>query len=165
MPTCPALTIRDAAAATILVADGDTLGLGGAYWSVTKLDGWWDSAPVKAVVTDAQPEGQQIGVVRRKPRAVVVELMAHSLDRQAALGVVCFDAADAIRAQLRYAVQVPFELEVDDGSTVVGPLHSGARIVRPILAKPVGAKFSMRVQLAWQTTDPFLYDASDQPYD
>lgn len=161
----------------MLLADGETED--GAYpgivWTVTKLLGWWETAPIRASVLDVQPIGQIVTGVRINARPIVLQVLAHSPDRMTPLGDLTIQAFEIAKAAFR-CLYVPFTLVVNDdpaaggASAYSGPLHASVKLAQPLRSEivamhPAGVKFAARVEASLIATDPYLYDTGDLPFD
>lgn len=105
-----------------LIADGATEDDDGILWSVTSIDGWYDSTQVRSATQEREPVGEVITVARENARAIVVNLDAF-LPAKQALGALAFTAIATAKRAGR-CVYVPELLTVTD------PLRATQALVR-----------------------------------
>lgn len=146
--TCPPIELGS------LVIDGSTLDANDILWTPTRLDGWWDSAPVRSSTQPAQPTGEYITGAAELGRALVLEVTASSPDPNAViLGDDCWTAIETMKAAAR-ALFIPTLLKVTD------PVFAGQAYVRRvgvIKQSMNGARHSMHFVVPLLAEDPRRY--------
>lgn len=141
-------------------ADGAELDSNGVVWTVERIDGWWDSAPVRVSRREVPPTGEITTAVRENGRALVVWLGASSGDPSTALGALCFTAMDSIDAF--WPSTHLFLMIVEDP---VLTLKARVRRVGQINKRILGDLAAVQVQIPLLAPDPYRYDLDDNPFD
>lgn len=145
-----------------LTADGLTPDGDGILWTVTQLDGWWDTTAVRIAASEVQPVGELITVARENARAIVLGLVASNpLPGIPLGGVLCMTAIDTLHAAIR-AVYVPKLMEVIDP---VNDYHALVKLVGPIKSAILGESVAVRFQVPLLAEDPLRYDALNVGHD
>lgn len=140
-------------------ADGVTPDGDGICWTVQRLDGWFDSAPVRVEQFEVQPVGEVVTLVRENARALALTLVAHAPPlgdlTTVALGALCFTAMDSIDPVFA-CVHVAESFAVTDASPLT--LYAAVRRVGPIQKRIVGELVAVRFLVPLLAEDPYLWD-------
>lgn len=153
-PVTPTSTCIGLSLGTGFLADGATGDLDGICYTVQAIDGWFDSPPLRSGTLEASDRGETVTVARELGRAVNVQLLAHTVDKQTPLGnVLCFTAIEAIKTAFR-AVFVPVVMDVIDPSGQERTMI--ARRVGPIKAEIIGVGTAVRFTIPMFGEDPTL---------
>jgi hypothetical protein len=162
MVTPPAVTLDS------LVIDAAPDGTGtddgtGVIWTLTLLQGWWDSADVRAALQEVQPFGEIITAARENSRAIVLEAVATLADagNRDPLGDLYWTAVETAKTAGRCVI-VPVTMSVVDPSNT---LTASVRRVQPIRTSMIGEVFALRVQWPLTAQDPSRYDGSAVAHD
>jgi hypothetical protein len=157
MTTTPRCTLNG------LLIDGDTPDANGTYWWFQTLDGWWETAPVRAAQSEISPQGEVITLARTNGRPLVLTCIAATLTPNATkLGKTeCFRAISTMKDACR-AVIAPVLLEVTD---TLQTLHANVRRTGAMKYSFLGENHSVQFQVNLFAEDPNRYDVDDAPFD
>lgn len=138
-----------------LIIDGATSDGDGLVWSVTAIDGWYDSTQVRSGTQEIEPVGETITVARQNGRAINLKLDC-KLDESVAsdrLGGLAFSAVETIKAAAR-CVEIPTLLTVTD------PVRATKALVRrvgPVHTAFLGRLVVVQAQVPLLAEDPRRY--------
>lgn len=137
------------------LADGATPDVDGILYTVSSLDGWWDTTAQRTGTQEQQPAGETVTAPRENARPITLEIVASNPLPGVPLGsVLCFTAVEKIKAAFA-AVYVPVTLEVVDA---VNDRTALVRRTGPTRTAILGQCAAVRVQVPLLATNPRLID-------
>lgn len=144
-----------------LVMDGINPDGDGILWTPTKLEGWFEGAPVDQARQPTLPVGEIITNARERARAIVLEAVASSAQPNVLpLGNDCFRAIETAKAAGRCIYSAVTLLVTDP---FLGALHASVRrsADQSFQVQILGELHSVRVQWLLLAQDPRRYEADN----
>jgi hypothetical protein len=145
-----------------LILDGTTPDANGTVWTVTKLDGWFDSTVLRVAQAEVQPLGEVITVARENGRPLTLEAWATtSTDLSPEpLGTAGIGLARATAKTAGRCVYVPALLIVGDDEFGAGTLSALVRRVGQVKQDVIGKQLALHVQWQLLAPDPRRYEGA-----
>lgn len=135
-----------------LLLDCDT-SLSGVVWAWSRVDGWWDSAPVRAALSDQQPDGETITANRRMGRPLVLAGSAFLAGGNGSLDDLVYAAVRTINRTARL-LYVPALLKVNEPGL---GLQTYVRRTDRVRTKMFGRNLALTFEVPLLAPDPNRY--------
>lgn len=162
---CPSVVLQNQISDTpsgSVTIDGETPDTNGNLWTLSSLQGWWDTTDLRVERQEVGGRGETITVTKELGRAIVLEALVTSpTPNSVPLGELLWASTEIAKAAGRCLYSPGLIFVTDPTNT----LHSHVWRVGPIKSAIIGPLAAVQIQWQLLAPDPMRYDVDLNPFD